>query len=209
MKFAFVSHVLPASWSGQAMMIYRLLRGFDPNDYCLISRQNFDPGNYKNSHCDKLPARYYPLSAEFRITSEGLSPLEKWGRRLNLLRVVVLARRIAAIVTREDCGAVIACAGALLDPPTGYLTSRLAGRFWCMRHQIPCRLGIAANIVAAWSWMRVIQRGWPGLSNGSQAAQACDGHQERAWNRRRSDLSMSTAQSGFLELTNLDAPSHA
>ena len=36
-KFAFVSHVLPPSPSGQAVVIFRLLREFDPEEYVLIS----------------------------------------------------------------------------------------------------------------------------------------------------------------------------
>lgn len=127
MKFALVSHVLPPSWSGQAVMIYRLLRDLDPDDYCLISRPHYDAEAYQNDYSGRLPGRYYLLPLEFQITRRSRPGLAKWRRRINILRVFLLGRQIAAILKRENCDAVVACTGALLDPPASYLASRLVG----------------------------------------------------------------------------------
>ena len=41
-KTAIVSHVLPPSPSGQAVVLYRLLEGMPPDRYCLISRERYE-----------------------------------------------------------------------------------------------------------------------------------------------------------------------
>lgn len=127
MKFALISHVLPPSWSGQAMVIYRLLRDLDPDEYCLISRQDYDTASSSDCYSNRLPGRYYALPEAFRIKRGRHSRLQVWRRRLNVLRLISLSVYLARIVRREKCGAVVACTGALLDPPAGYLASRLAG----------------------------------------------------------------------------------
>src|SRR6266498_1962085 len=130
MKFAFISQVLPPSWSGQAIIIYRLLQNLPPESYCLISRQEITPG--LDEYSARLPGHYYHLPPEF-VTVEGeLTGLAKWRRRLNVLLntvlglgIVLRSRRIARIATREECGAIVACSGGdLLDLPAGYLASR-------------------------------------------------------------------------------------
>lgn len=109
------------------MVIYRLLRDLDPDEYCLISRQGYDTVPSSDCHSNRLPGRYYALPEAFRIKRGSHSRLQVWRRRLNVLRLVSLSIYIARIVRRENCAAVVACTGALLDPPAGYLASRLAG----------------------------------------------------------------------------------
>ena len=62
MKFALISQVLPPSWSGQAIVLYRLLQNLRPDDYCLLSRQEITLEQKENSR--RLPGRYYHLPAE-------------------------------------------------------------------------------------------------------------------------------------------------
>ncbi len=45
-KFALISLGLPPSQSGQSMVLYHLLKQFDPQKYCLITLKNFH--QYKN-----------------------------------------------------------------------------------------------------------------------------------------------------------------
>lgn len=61
-KFALVSHVLPPAPSGQAIVLSRLLRDLDPNQYCLISA--CDEGNFNERATTRLPGRYFSLGAD-------------------------------------------------------------------------------------------------------------------------------------------------
>ncbi len=119
-KFALVSHVLPPSWSGQAVMIYRILRQLDPSCYCLISRQNYDPGAYLGDMSSRLPGRYHYLQPEFQIPGCRFFRINSW------LQTFQRARQIARIVKHEGSKAILACSGDLHDLPAGYLASRWA-----------------------------------------------------------------------------------
>src|SRR5271157_3476685 len=61
-KFAFVSHVLPPEWSGQAVAIKRLLEGVDASEYCLISSQDY-ASDLHGDFIGRLPGTYYWLPA--------------------------------------------------------------------------------------------------------------------------------------------------
>lgn len=127
MKFAFVSHVLPPSWSGQAVMIHRVLGGVDPADYCLITRQE-EPAAAaaEPSATGRLPAKYYHLPSDEILRRGSRFGMAKWRTRANLLPAIAWrARRIARIARREGCGAVVACTGDLLNLPAGYLAARI------------------------------------------------------------------------------------
>jgi len=121
-KFAFLSHVVPPSWSGQAVVINRLLQELDPDCYCLISRQNFDRGDLRGDPDSGLRARYHYLPPEAQI----------WGSRRHLfvlnswLQTLQRARRVLRILKGEGANAIVACSGDLFDPPAAYLASRWA-----------------------------------------------------------------------------------
>lgn len=129
MKFALISHVLPPGGSGQAMVIYRLLRALDPNDYCLISQQNHGAEAGRRDYFGRLPGRYYHLPPELQVTKD----MPRWRRRLNILLGLIFglpvrAGRIARIIRGEKCEAVVACTGGdMLNLPAGYLASRRVG----------------------------------------------------------------------------------
>src|SRR4030042_5787159 len=124
MKFALVSHVLPPSWSGQAVVLHRLLRALDPDCYCLISLQSYDPQVYKGDMSSMLKARYYCLTPGLRLgilQRFGLSGMRNW------LQTYLRARQIFQIVKKDQSDAIIACTGNLYDLPAAYLASRWAG----------------------------------------------------------------------------------
>ncbi|HLM58094.1 MAG TPA: glycosyltransferase family 4 protein [Pyrinomonadaceae bacterium] len=128
MKFALLSHILPPTWSGQTVMLYRILRGFDPGDYCLVSRVDYAPGAFQGGDEYRLPARYYHLPVDARLTRGSRFGLWRAREGLNVpVGVVSRARKVARIIRREGCGAVVACTGDLFDPPAAYLASRMAG----------------------------------------------------------------------------------
>jgi glycosyltransferase involved in cell wall biosynthesis len=115
MKFAVLSHVLPPAWSGQAMMLWKLLAPRDPSEYILISG-----GTRDGASAGTLPARRYNVARPRVHTRVGLP-------------FTLLARswRLASILRRERCSAVVACTGDLYDLPTAFVASRLArARFY-------------------------------------------------------------------------------
>ena len=123
-KFAILSHVLPPSWSGQAIVLYRLLRTLDQDSYCLISRQNYDSEIFRRDSASRLKAQYYHLPTELEIgwlSRLGLFAMEAW------LQTYQRARRISRILKREQCNAVVACTGDLYDLPAASLASRWTG----------------------------------------------------------------------------------
>lgn len=125
MKFALLSDALPPLWSGQALVIKRLLQAIHPQDYCLISRYKL--GEVHNGAGDRLPARRYYLPWEPLLRGHALGLSRLHNHVIYTLASKMSARRVARILQRERCEAVVACTDNLLDLPTGYFASRLAG----------------------------------------------------------------------------------
>jgi glycosyltransferase involved in cell wall biosynthesis len=129
---AIVSHVLPPSPSGQAIVLERLLSGFAPDSFCLMSREDYSrPPAWHPREGDllaRLPATYHHLAEPVRLGA-SLRPLPPWLRHRAGLTIRLLHRawRIRQLVDREGCGAVLAASGDLLDLPAGYIASRLCG----------------------------------------------------------------------------------
>jgi len=127
LKLALVSHVLPPSWSGQAMVLHRLLWGIKSDRYCLISRQHYDPEKKTREQETRLPAKYYHLPPEAQLATGQRFGVGRVTASINpWLRTYLRARRIFSIMRQEDCSAVIACTGDLIDPPSAFLASRWA-----------------------------------------------------------------------------------
>ncbi|HZH92026.1 MAG TPA: glycosyltransferase [Pyrinomonadaceae bacterium] len=128
MKFALISHVLPPDWGGQTIMLHRLLEGLSGDDYCLLSGNNYAPEVFRGNYSRRLPAPYYQITSGFQLTRGYRYGLRRLRESVNVpLGLVARARSIAEIIRRENCRAVIACSGELLDLPAGYLASRLVG----------------------------------------------------------------------------------
>lgn len=126
-KFALLSPVLPPSWSGQAIVIGRILRGVDPGSYCLVSREDYQEG-YQD-FVNRLPGRYYCLPPDISFTRFGQAlNRQRLAVRLNVLR---LSRHILGILLRERCRSVVAATADLCSLPAAYLAARLCGaRFY-------------------------------------------------------------------------------
>src|SRR5215208_7987904 len=120
MKIAVVSHVLPPSWSGQSVMIGRILRGVSPDEYCLISTENYQ--NEKKQNTGHLPGKYYALPPEPKIFGfAGGHWILTWARAF------FRGLKIAGILKKEKSTAVIAASGNLIDIPAGWWGSVVAG----------------------------------------------------------------------------------
>ena len=133
MKFALVSNVLPPSESAHAAIIYRLLRNFDPETYCLLSSADYTNDGGPN-YTGRLPGKYYHLPPSYKFTRGYRFGLQALREKLNLaIGVVLRGRTISRILKSETCDSVIVCTGGreILDFPAAYLASRLTGaRFY-------------------------------------------------------------------------------
>jgi glycosyltransferase involved in cell wall biosynthesis len=109
-KFAVVSHILPPSDSGQAMVLYRLLKDFDPATYCLISQQSYDGTVSYASYSAKLSAAYHHLPPEH--VNVGAA-------------IIARGRKIADILREERCEGVVVCTGDLVNLPAVFAASQI------------------------------------------------------------------------------------
>lgn len=117
MKFAVLSHVLPPSWSGQSMVLYKLLKDLDPESYCLISREDYA----KDNSPSKLKAMYYPLKTWPRTNWPSLFVFIS-----SIIHTIHHALQVTGILKREKCDILIVCSGDLSDLPAGCLSAYLA-----------------------------------------------------------------------------------
>ena len=125
-KLALLSHILPPSPSGQATMLHRLLRTVPVENYCLISREDYSRGAFAKDK-GRLPARYHHLPPESQFGRPNRFGLYRVRDLANIMsQVYRRARRVAEVVKREKCGAIMACSGDVIDIPAGYLASRWA-----------------------------------------------------------------------------------
>lgn len=127
MKFALLSHVLPPSSSGQAVVISRLLRDLEPSSYCLLSLKNYDVSSSQENYIPRLPGKYYRIPDEIKFPSRILD----FSSILRIIRLtlslLLRCASIARILYREKCNSIIVCSGNLIDIPAGFLASRLTG----------------------------------------------------------------------------------
>ena len=68
-KFALVSHILPPSPSGQAVVLSRLLRDLNPAQYCLISTCDYSRNSERTTTC--LRGVYHSLDSEPSVRLSG------------------------------------------------------------------------------------------------------------------------------------------
>ena len=125
-KFALLSPVAPPSWSGQAIVIGRVLRGLDPGSYCIITRQGPDASE---DFTGRLPGAYEYLPPDLAITGPGLGPGQRRARVwANVLRQ---GMRIRGMLRKHGCKAVVAATADLSMLPAAYLAARLSrARFY-------------------------------------------------------------------------------
>jgi glycosyltransferase involved in cell wall biosynthesis len=121
---ALVSHVLPPTWSGQSMILERLLRGFDPSSYVLLRTMHIPEGG---SYTAPLPGKMFDVpSALPSLPVAGLRGVVPAMRGL-LAAVRRRAAMITEIVQAERCDSIVVCTGGdMLDIPAAYLAARRA-----------------------------------------------------------------------------------
>lgn len=121
-----ISHVLPPSSSGQAVILYYLLKGIAPERYCLVSSQNYTRGASLTSSCTtKLGAQYYFFSKIPQKILDCFSYLHSKSFFIPLdmyvfFRSVILGH----LLKKNSVEVIIACTADLLDPYIAFKTSR-------------------------------------------------------------------------------------
>jgi hypothetical protein len=123
-KFAILSHVLPPSDSGQAVMLYRLLEPLNNNDYILIS-ENDAKGFKKSSR--KLPAKYFYLKKpeKFGLITRLFLDFPLTNQLANYLYPLrYRAKILKEIIEENQCQTLVVCSGSLSDFIIGYLALR-------------------------------------------------------------------------------------
>lgn len=121
-KFALLSHILPPAWSGQAIVLYRLLEGVAAVDYTLIS-----VGQLSGNATRTLPAPCCPLARPPRgwdLLAALSVPLAKRAAHWLIER---RARQIETILRQEEIQVLVACSGDLFDLPAGARAAERAG----------------------------------------------------------------------------------
>ncbi len=127
-RLGIVSHVLPPSPSGQAVVLYRLLSETPPERYFLVSREDYRSADGSASASRKLPGRYYRLTPPRRFRTSTLPGVSLAMETLNAsIAVLRRARQIAEIAREERCGLLVGCTGDLYDLPATALAARWAG----------------------------------------------------------------------------------
>lgn len=123
MKFAFLSHVQPPSWSGQAVMIERILRQIPARDFCLLSCENYSARLGEGDFITRLPARYYHIPSFFRFPILRSSST-KWASVLT--EILCRGWLIALILKAEGCSTLVAGSGDVMDLPAALVAGLLA-----------------------------------------------------------------------------------
>ncbi len=123
-KILILSHVLPPSPSGQAIVLYRLLKGIDPDSYGLVSCIDYDDTSFMQKATQWLPAPYHWLGRAPQIRSFVHPILNKISIMLNIIsKIIYNTWRLQRIVRQGRYRSIIVCTGDPCDLPVSYLTS--------------------------------------------------------------------------------------
>jgi len=121
-RFAFCTRFLPPMWSGQAVVIGRLLAGL-PSEYYCLATQPVHRNRQDNDFIGALPGRYYDLPPERRIPIGRLSDFVRFANLLwgILQRGIAIARALK----NDPVDTLIGCTGDIADPPSAFLAARI------------------------------------------------------------------------------------
>lgn len=120
-KFAVLSHILPPAWSGQSIVLCRLLDGIASDRYCMLTAGETDGRATGN-----LPAKIWRLPKSTQGYEFLASRLSLLANILVAWQVERRARKIEQILRQENATVLVACSGDLLDIPAGALAARRA-----------------------------------------------------------------------------------
>jgi glycosyltransferase involved in cell wall biosynthesis len=126
-KFAILSHILPPSDSGQAVMLWRLINDISPKDYILISAKNYNTTTNFAKSSNKLGAKYYYLkpTKKWKLWEKVFLSLPFFRNIFYFWHQVrQKERQIKKIIDKENICVLIACSGEISDIPAAYLATK-------------------------------------------------------------------------------------
>lgn len=127
-RFAFCTRFLPPMWSGQAVVIHRLLKDLDPKHYCLVTQPVYANRN-GNNFIGGLPATYYDLPKEKQIMHFTHNIFVRWANFF--WGVLQRGLNTAKILKNEQIDALIVGTGDQIDPIAACIASQIIGcRFY-------------------------------------------------------------------------------
>ncbi len=123
-RFAISTRFVPPLWSGQSVVLGRLLRGIPADAYRLVRLPLINAGNNQD-FVDKLPGKGIDLPPEFILRGARFS---QWLRVINLF-IGALQRgpAIARALKDEKIDTIVGCSGDVVDPPASFLAARILG----------------------------------------------------------------------------------
>lgn len=129
-RFAVCTRFTPPLWSGQAVVIGRLLDGMSPETYCMVSLPLYPEKNDCVDFTVALPGKRYLLPPEKPLGRLLLPAKWKEVRRRIELYYQIWQRgiNIARVLKDDSADTIVGCSGDLLDLPAAYLASSLLKR---------------------------------------------------------------------------------
>lgn len=108
--------------------MYRILSGFNPQEYYLISREFYKKDNLSEDCIECLPARYYDLKSVCFFAF--INHLKPWFVRETIricIAVICRTEELISILRERPVGVIIACSGDIADIPAGFLAGQITG----------------------------------------------------------------------------------
>lgn len=129
MKFLLLSNELPPFWSGQALVLERILRALPVASYVIGTYRDFESVDPQCTF--KLPSTYRRLpleqvlrGAQGRIGNLLYARRPQWIYKFAMQR---RAKRIAQLIEEEKCAAVVACTDYVIDFPAALRACQITG----------------------------------------------------------------------------------
>jgi glycosyltransferase involved in cell wall biosynthesis len=126
-RIAICTRFTPPLWSGQAVMLGRLINGMPPDRYCMVSLPLYPETGDKVGFTPPLPGIRYllpserdlprlPIPARWQHSWLQIRPLyQAWQRGINIARAL----------QDDPADTIVGCSGDLLDLPAAWLAARL------------------------------------------------------------------------------------
>ncbi|MDI6877676.1 MAG: glycosyltransferase [Methanomicrobiales archaeon] len=124
MKFTLISSALPPSASGQAIVLYNLLKDYPAEKYSLITQRDYYHYRYTPRITEYLPAKYHFLQPEQQMIRCIISASGRVGASSLVLSTFLALRKkqIKSIIKKESSERVVVCTADLFNLPAVHLS---------------------------------------------------------------------------------------
>lgn len=131
MRFAVCTRFTPPLWSGQAVVIGRMLGGLSADKYCLVSLPLYADKQDAVDFTPALPGTRYLLPQENELRGASRIPFRFraiWRKVGLLYQAWQRGINIARALKDDPADTIVGCSGDLLDLPAAWLASQLLAR---------------------------------------------------------------------------------